>query len=104
MRNTFTFEPGEKDPLNRLYRRLINGIVSSRYLTTDRFYSIQPLRERERLFRILASSREEDVEIEVHPENAEELAFLTGGGLGEMLRGIPMGAFRQLGSKQVIQS
>ena len=42
VRRTFTFEQGEKDPFNRLYRRYLNGIISTRFTTTDRFYSIVP--------------------------------------------------------------
>jgi predicted glycoside hydrolase/deacetylase ChbG (UPF0249 family) len=104
VRTTFTFDQGERNPFNRLYRRYINGIVSRRYITTDRFYSIVPVRNRERLRMILSNASREDVEVEVHPENADEIEFLMSDEYGHFMGSVPMGNFQQLRTKRVINS
>jgi predicted glycoside hydrolase/deacetylase ChbG (UPF0249 family) len=104
VRGTFTFDQGERNPFNRLYRRYINGIVSARFISTDRFYSIVPVRNRERLRKILDIAHKDNVEIEVHPENAEEIEFLMSDEYGHLMGNVPMGSFRQLQTTQAIDS
>jgi chitin disaccharide deacetylase len=104
VRTTFTFDQGERNPFNRLYRRYINGIVSRRYISTDRFYSIVPVRNRERLRMILSNASTADVEVEVHPENAEEIEFLMSDEYGHLMGDTSRGTFQQLQSRQVMHS
>ena len=96
VRRTFKFERGEKSRFNRLYRRYVDRIVSKRHISTDRFFSIQPLQDRERLKRIFAYAENESVEIEVHPENMEEAEFLLSEPYQNLIDGVPVGGFQQL--------
>ena len=96
VRRTFKFERGEKNRINRLYRRYVDRIVSKRHISTDRFFSIQPLQDRERLKRIFAYAENESVEIEVHPENMEETEFLLSEPYQNLIDGVPVGGFLQL--------
>lgn len=96
VRRTFKFERGEKHLINRLYRSFIDSTVSERYISTDRFFSIQPLQDQERLKRIFACAENESVEIEVHPENEEEAEFLLSEPYRNLIDGVPVGGFLQL--------
>jgi len=79
VRRNFSFEPGEKSFVNRLYRRAIDRFLSRRHLLTDFFFSLAPLAPAERLDHIFSLSRHSVVEVETHPANPEEYRFLTGG-------------------------
>jgi chitin disaccharide deacetylase len=77
VRRSFTFRPGEKNPLNRLYRYLVDRWLKSRFQCTDYFFSIVPI-SFHRIKRIILLSRSADVELMVHPGVKEEHNFLSG--------------------------
>lgn len=79
VRRNFSFQPGEKGALNRLYREAIDRKLARRHRLTDFFFSLSPLEPQSRLERILAVSRQSTVEVETHPANTDEYCFLTGG-------------------------
>ena len=74
VRRNFTFEPGEKNPLNRFYRYLVDRWLNSRFLRTD-FFSIVPI-DQERLQRLILMSKSSDVELMVHPGIKKEYLYL----------------------------
>jgi predicted glycoside hydrolase/deacetylase ChbG (UPF0249 family) len=78
VRRNFSFRHGEKGKINRLYRGTIDRMLASRYKLTDHFFSLPPLEPRSRLDEILAFAQRSIVEVETHPVNPEEYAFLTG--------------------------
>jgi chitin disaccharide deacetylase len=88
VRRNFSFRPGEKGRLNRLYRLAVDRILARRHRVTDFFFSMLPLDPAERLPRIFALARRFVVEMETHPINAPEYRYLTGGamfdGLGDL--------------------
>jgi predicted glycoside hydrolase/deacetylase ChbG (UPF0249 family) len=96
IRRTFTFSRGEKSPWNRLYRRWLDRQVLRRYRTTDAFYSIEPLSDRSRVARIVASALTSDVELMVHPADPEQRAYLTSSEFLGLIRDIPQGSYRAL--------
>lgn len=96
VRRTFTFNRGEKDPFNRFYRHILDTLVSSRFVTTDYFYSILPLQNSGRLQEIFNLATHNNVEIEVHPENAGESSFLLRDHFAQLLDPATLGSFRQL--------
>jgi predicted glycoside hydrolase/deacetylase ChbG (UPF0249 family) len=96
VRGTFTFGRGEKSAVNRLYRYMLDRYISSRFISTDCFYSILPIIDEKRHQHILDRSRSGCVEIEVHPENAEELQFLLSERFQNLLNQVPLGTFQNL--------
>jgi|SRR5689334_1351985 len=76
VRRSFSFEPGEKGYLNRLYRRMIDRRLARRHRVADFFFSLPPLEPPSRLARILALARDHVVEVETHPVNSDEYRFL----------------------------
>jgi len=96
VRNTFTFDPGEKDIVNRLYRFILDICVKKRFISTDCFFSIAPLQNYQRLRTIISRAVNETVEIEVHPEDNEETDFLISDRYLNLLNSTTIGCFRNL--------
>jgi hypothetical protein len=82
-RRNFSFGPGEKGRINRIYRSAIDGILARRHRLTDYFFSLPPLQPQSRVREIFGTARGAVIEVETHPINPEEYKFLTG---GEVLR------------------
>jgi hypothetical protein len=85
VRRNFSFQPGEKSFGNRCYRQAIDWILGRRHRLTDFFFSIQPLAPPSRLHRILDLSHRYVVEVETHPQEPSEHAFLTSDGIRNLV-------------------
>lgn len=96
VRRTYTFNRGEKHIINLWYRSLLNRRISKNYISTDRFFSILPFENTERLADIISRAQREDIEIEVHPENKKETAFLLSEPYRKLITGVRCGEFQQL--------
>lgn len=75
VRRNFTFSSGEKGPINRLYRNLVDRWLTARFHCTDHFFSLKPV-EPERIRRIVMLAKSADVELMVHPGVDEEYNYL----------------------------
>lgn len=96
IRRTFTFAPGEKGILNRACRHIVNNWISKRFVSSDLFFSIRPLEHQQRLQDIFRQAESRSVELEVHPENAEEIEFLLSDSYRQMMETVFCGGFKQL--------
>ena len=96
IRTTYTFNHGEKNVLNRLYRHFLRRHIAGRYISTDCLFSIAPVHNYERLQEIFKRSATETVEIEVHPEHNDEAQFLMSDQFRLLLGSAQCGGFRQL--------
>jgi len=85
VRRNFSFQPGEKSSLNRLYRQFADRILARRHQLTDYFFSLPPLSPAGRLQQIFSLARQSVVEVETHPVNQDEFQFLAGGGISSYL-------------------
>jgi hypothetical protein len=81
VRRNFSFQPGQKSVFNRIYRRAMDGMLARRHKLTDYFFSLPPLAPADRLDGIFALAHRSVVEVETHPINPDEYAFLTRGGM-----------------------
>jgi predicted glycoside hydrolase/deacetylase ChbG (UPF0249 family) len=79
VRRNFSFQAGEKGAHNRLYRRTVDAMLARRHQLTDYLFNLVPLRDTDRLQRIVALARTRIVELETHPVAPEEYQFLHGG-------------------------
>ncbi len=77
VRRSFSFQTGEKNRLNRWYRRLVDGVLARRHRIVDGFFSLAPVAPTDRLERIFSLARRFVVEMEVHPVEGPEYRFLT---------------------------
>lgn len=96
VRRTFRFDQGERYPFNRLYRHILNIFVSRRFISTDCFFSIAPVTNQERLQNIFKHAARYTIEIEVHPENEEEIQFLLSDQYRHLIDSVCSGKFQQL--------
>ena len=99
VRRTFTFDLGEKNLFNRLYRHILDIFVSRRFISTDSFFSIAPVQNHDRLLNIINRAFRETVEIEVHPENDEDIEFLLSDQFQHLMGSVRIGNFQQLHNK-----
>jgi chitin disaccharide deacetylase len=76
VRRSFSFSPGEKGSLNRLYRYAVDLVLKRRYICTDFFFSIAPVHGTERLLKIVELSQLYNVELMVHPQKPDEYEYL----------------------------
>jgi predicted glycoside hydrolase/deacetylase ChbG (UPF0249 family) len=95
VRRSFSFERGEKSPVNRLYRHLVDRVLARRHHLADYFFSLAPLDPPERLARICARARRFVVEMEAHPAVPDEYRFLTDGDIVRWAAGVSMGPLPQ---------
>lgn len=96
VRTTLTFDPGEKNPFNLLYRHILDIWISRRFISTDSFFSIAPVQNHERIRQIINRAANKTVEIEVHPENAEEIEFLLSDQYKSLFDSVHSGCFSNL--------
>lgn len=89
-RRNFSFQPGEKSGINRLYRGRVDRALARRHTMTDYFFSLPPLEPASRLDRIFSFAAESAVEVECHPVNPAEYRFLAGGEIFRRTGGMPV--------------
>jgi hypothetical protein len=78
---------------------MLESYISERFVSTDSFFSIAPVQNRDRVRQIINRAARETVELEVHPENPEETEFLLSDEFGAMLNSVQLGRFSDLQSK-----
>jgi hypothetical protein len=91
VRRNFSFHPGERSRWNLLYRAFVDRKLARRHRLVDYFFSIAPIDPVERLKRIFSLARHSAVEVETHPVDAREFAFLAGGEVFRWTEGIWLG-------------
>jgi chitin disaccharide deacetylase len=78
VRRNFSLASGEKSFANRAYRRFVDNRLARRHSSTDYFFSLPPLLPASRLQGIFSLAQQSSVEVETHPINPAEYAFLMG--------------------------
>jgi predicted glycoside hydrolase/deacetylase ChbG (UPF0249 family) len=79
VRRNFTFQTGEKSLMNRIYRRIVDGILGRRHRLVDLFFSLEPFQVPGRVQGICSLADRFVVEVETHPGNLAEYTFLSEG-------------------------
>jgi len=105
VRRNFSFLPGEKSLVNRLYRKAIDNRLARRHQLVDFLFPLAPLEPRARLDRIVALAQQNIIEVETHPVNADEYKFLTGEEVERWANGTPIayGFLPRRGDRNVMQ-
>ena len=85
MRRTFSFWPGEKSLLNRIYRASIDRWLRRRYRLPDYFFDLtQSIREK-KMARVMELAKSSKVELMAHPIISTESDYLMGDQFRAML-------------------
>lgn len=98
VRRSFSFFPGEKSGLNRFYRSLVDRSLQKRHVTTDFFFSIQPIHASGRMLQIIELAQSCNVELMVHPQKQDEFDYLMSDRYAELIDCVELGTYTGLGA------
>lgn len=96
VRRNFSFGPGEKGPVNRTYRELVDRWLGRRYRLTDYFFSLGQSLKANRLPKITNLAGTSSVELMTHPINREEYAWLASDCYCEVTQAIQLAPYHSL--------
>jgi len=96
VRRSFSFWPGEKSLLNRMYRRLVDRWLARRYRLTDYFFSLERCLKAKQLDRVAGLAKVAKVEMMTHPEKFAEYDFLMSEDYLDLVRGIQVNPYAML--------
>ena len=96
VRRSFSFQPGEKNFLNRWYRAAVDRSLQARHRLTDYFFSLAHYLDMERLERIFILAVEKNVELMTHPKIPGEFRFLMSAPYAKALEDVQLGGFSAL--------
>jgi predicted glycoside hydrolase/deacetylase ChbG (UPF0249 family) len=95
VRRNFSFWPGEKSLLNRVYRGAVDRWLARRYRLTDYFFDLTQCMEKKKLGRVAALARLEEVELMTHPISPGEQAYLMSEDCSELLPNLSSARYRK---------
>ena len=96
VRRNFHFWPGEKGPINRLYRHLTDYLLARRYRVTDYFFALSQCLRQDRLARVLELARTHRVELMAHPASPAERESLMSTAYLSHLAGLERGNYSSI--------
>lgn len=96
VRRSFTFSNGERHFANRLYRKILDTIVTRRFISSDMFFAVVPSEPISVLKHNVGLANRHNVELMVHVSSPKEVEFVMQPSFLEAVRGVPMGTYRDL--------
>ena len=87
VRRSFSFEAGERNYFNVRYRRIVDRVLSHRYLLTDYFFALSQNLAINSLRRVVNVSSSCAVELMCHPEVNREYDLIKSTAYIELVRG-----------------
>jgi len=91
-RRNFSFHAGEKNIVNRTYRRCVDAVLKKRHFMVDYLFAFDSARSEAQLRRLAALALESVIELETHPVDPREYAVLS----RSLLVPLPIRQFRDL--------
>lgn len=96
VRPSFTFYVGEKNILNRFYRRCVDAWLINKYQCVDYFFSIEPINQELRLKKIVNLAKVFNVELMVHPERKHEVEYMMQDEYRHLIDAVEKGGYNSL--------
>ena len=96
VRRSFSFSPGEKSFVNRLYRSGVDCSLARRHHLTDYFLSLSNHLTLDHLEMVITLAKEANVELMTHPQRPCEYDFLMSEGYCEALSRVRLGSYDSL--------
>ena len=93
IRRNFSFWPGEKSPLNRAYRALVDRWLSRRYQLPDYFFDLTQCLQGKKLDRVATLATSNNVELMTHPIVRMESDYLMSNQFQAMLQRLEIGGY-----------
>jgi predicted glycoside hydrolase/deacetylase ChbG (UPF0249 family) len=94
VRRNFTFWPGERGPMNRLYRNAVDQVLCRRYRLTNYFFALAACIQNNEMARVAGAAESATVELMSHPAKAGEYAYLMSDEHLAMLRKLRTGTYK----------
>ena len=94
VRRNFSFWPGEKSLLNRAYRSAADRWLARRYRLADYFFDLTQCMQGNKLDRVAALARSEEVELMTHPISPGERAYLMSEERSELVQNLSSARYR----------
>jgi predicted glycoside hydrolase/deacetylase ChbG (UPF0249 family) len=99
VRRNFTFFPGEKSWLNRVFRELVDRRLARRHVLTDYFFSLRDCLKTRRIRPVRELAAAANVEVMTHPIYPEEKRFLLSEESRELIDGVETGTYADLAGR-----
>jgi chitin disaccharide deacetylase len=96
VRRSFSFRPGEKSLLNRIYRAAVDRRLARRHRLTDHFFALAQHFGPGRLERVMDLAKHANVELMTHPEVQKEYDFLMADEFGRALSEVRLAGYDAL--------
>ena len=96
VRRSFSFRPGEKSKINRLYRAAVDRRLARRHRLTDYFFALAQQLGPHRLEQVLQLARDANVELMTHPQVQNEYDFLMSDNYGRAVAGVQLAGYEAL--------
>jgi predicted glycoside hydrolase/deacetylase ChbG (UPF0249 family) len=96
VRRSFSFQAGEKNIFNRVYRRLVDRHLAAKFRVTDYFFDLPGQYKKDRLKRVSLLSRGASVELMTHPVVPEELSIMSDKNYLDAIKTMEMGTYALL--------
>ena len=93
LRRNFSFWPGEKSMLNRVYRWLVDRWLGCRYPLVDYFFDLTQCIQGKKLDRVAALAKSSNVELMTHPIVSEEAEYLMSDEFKVILQRLSIGGY-----------
>jgi chitin disaccharide deacetylase len=93
MRRNFSFSPGEKGPLNRTYRAIIDRWLAHKYQITDYFFDLTQCIKEKEIDRVAALAKSSSVELMTHPVMNTEEEYLISDEFQVILQPLEIGGY-----------
>lgn len=102
VRRNWTFRPGDKGAVNRLYRKAIDYVAAQRHQMADYLFALSPIEPIDRLRQVFSLAGQAVVEVEAHPVNPSEYHFLISDDFTRLTTGIRRRGFSALRSYHAV--
>jgi predicted glycoside hydrolase/deacetylase ChbG (UPF0249 family) len=96
VRRSFSFQPGEKNWLNLLYRRVVDQSLARRYRLTDFFFALSQHLSPTELAPLFALARTASVELMTHAWNPSEYDCLMSDAFRDLCGGVVVRGYEGL--------
>jgi predicted glycoside hydrolase/deacetylase ChbG (UPF0249 family) len=93
VRRNFSFDAGEKNFVNRTYRRIVDSRLRQRHRLTDSFFALSQHLQTLRLARVIAAAKRGTAELMCHPEVDNEFNFLLSEDFANAVTGVELANF-----------
>ena len=96
LRRNFSFWPGEKSLLNRVYRGFVDRWLERKYHLPDYFFCLSQCLAEKKIDRMMALAESSNVELMTHPIIPAEFEYLTGAEFAGALERVKRGSYTEM--------